>query len=1571
MLSIDSSFKETAVVVIHKIDIGGNSMKRRSNNTGFMLKKCVLVFALSLVTAISAYIFNGSLAFAANGGIAIPTYDTQAEATEAAAELNIQLTGEGSVLLKNAGNALPLDKEVSGVTVFGSAATSLQGGSGSVITVLDDDGYAVNTTLITEATAAEATATTVEGFADVAVVVLKRGGGEGNDLAVATSELADDVGENVGGWAHERLARNTDGEDVKHFLMLTAEEIAMIEKAKALCGKVVVLLNTSTPMEMYNLQHDADVDAIMFIGRPGANGLKAIPKLLSGEMNPSGKLVDVWPKDFTLDPTWYSSIANVQNDAGSNKYFTQDGSQPSVISLHGVDYSEDIYIGYRYYETVYAEILAGNLNYVGGVLSEGVEAGGKAQADAWYADTVVYPFGYGLSYTSFDTEILSITHDVLDEQDISSSIFSPAKIKTVSLIVKVTNNGAVAGKEVVEIYSQAPYTREGIEKASVNLVAYAKTDLLNPGEFQILKLDVNLQDMASYDYADANANGFKGFELEAGDYIMFASNTSHCTDATSQITLTINDDATLALDDFTDNEIRNLFSVENGRNNSLRDNDVDWNGDGVVDEDDVLFDQEQVLLSRAGMVSTFPEAQVTTIDGIPVSNFAEFDITKSYAIDDVVKVTVITGGFTGTSNINYYKFTAAHAPGEFNPVEVQELSGVYSGGYIVTDAFADLMDYYHNYTLNLWVPEYAYFNPASAYTTGDKFGVSNTKDVYLATKDTDPVPALTVDGDYPLNSYLLDGNTIYIVIEEIETITFIDNGPIADGIATRDYAVGDYVTYRSTSWGGERINNVRVTVAITTGTSFNTRSNCQNFNASMRLITTGEDANVEVVAEAVYITSAMEATKTADVNTGNYVYSDKLFTGDLGLNGYNGNTEGLYDVTADMLESWVQIADTAAQTAAREAAGDDWIYFNDLNGIVFNDDSMILKGKFAGMTGEEVWLKFMNQWTWNDFYTACWSGGNNGSPVPNLGIPTGGIADSPTSWNSTYTWCCNATIGATWNVELGYEQGSVTASMGLLKNRDAGTKRTQWLNPAINFHRTPFSGRNNEYYSQDGFHAGWMAQAVVRGIQDRGVGSHLKHMLLNDQETNRNSGDLFAWVSEQALREIYLKPWQYAIQEGGSEGAMSAFARIGSVPTPVSYNLFNILVREEWGATNFFLGPDYYGAEANVSPEDLMLRTGHNHAPGGNNITNPGTPANNTFAGHWDPEYVNELTGSLGGVYIGRKSTVGGASVSDFAEFDVALAYVIGDLVKVTGESSVSYYRFTAAHAAGAFNLAEVETLSSDTGQDVYYSNNQWYIVRYSAMIMYSEYANQGHSQNGITVSDWADGNFSVDATDTVSLNVGFDDAKEKATIFNYEITAGELPVGLALNKTTGLITGSTTEVGTYTVTVQGIFDRWIKGSADYTIVVGHGNIVSTEINDLGELLVTFSDGFVANLGVVEGADGATGPQGETGATGPAGPQGETGATGATGPAGPKGDTGETGATGPAGPKGDTGDTGATGPAGPKGDTGDTGATGPAGPAGADGAPASGCGGSLSGAGILVTGLMSLGVLFLRRKKSA
>lgn len=261
-----------------------------------------IVVSSMLVTAMATSTMLGSFtAFAANDGHAAPAFKTKEEALAAAQDLNERLTGEGSVLLKNTANALPMAK-ADGVTVFGSASQALQGGTGKVDQVLKDAGFKVNTTVITETTAADATAATVEGNKKVGIVVLKRGGGEGSDLAVATNELADDANENDG-WEHKRLAINKAGKEVKHNQMLTAAEIAMIKKADQLCEKVVVVLNTSNAMEMYNLQNDEAVDSILWIGRPGTTGLKALPKLLTGEWNPSGKLVAEWYKDFTADPT--------------------------------------------------------------------------------------------------------------------------------------------------------------------------------------------------------------------------------------------------------------------------------------------------------------------------------------------------------------------------------------------------------------------------------------------------------------------------------------------------------------------------------------------------------------------------------------------------------------------------------------------------------------------------------------------------------------------------------------------------------------------------------------------------------------------------------------------------------------------------------------------------------------------------------------------------------------------------------------------------------------------------------------------------------------------------------------------------------------------------------------------------------------------------------------------------------------------------------------------------------------------------------------------------------------------
>ncbi len=1393
-------------------------------------KRFAKVIAPVLVASLAVAPSAGTLvAFAANGGQAIPVFNTQAEALEAARDLNTRLTGEGSVLLKNKQNALPVKKDV-GITVFGAAANALQGGGSkvdnkdtefsSVRLALVSGGFTkVNEKIITETdvvgTPAKGDTPAVDPIADtavgtmkdVAVVVLKRGGGEGSDLPVATSELATDD-ESA---SHKRLAQNNQGKDVKHNQMLTENEKAMIAYAKKNCTKVVVILNTSNAMEMKTLEDDDEIDSILWIGRPGTTGLAAVPKLLSGAWNPSGKLVAEWYNDFTADPTWYNSMANTQNDAGSNTYILEDGSRASNITMHGVDYSEDIYMGYKYYETVYADIAAGKYSYNATTkeLTKGTPSDATAEAEAWHNDNVVYPFGYGLSYTNFEMKIVGTSTDSLTAEEISSSVGRPAKVKTFNITVEVTNKGSKAGKEVVEIYSSAPYTEGGIEKAHVNLVAYAKTDNLKPGATQRLTLTVNLQDMASYDYNDANGNGFKGYELEAGKYTIYASNTSHCTKDTESVELNIGEaqgvstqkgktGGRLALDDFSDNEIMNLFSKENGRNYSLRKNDADWNGDGKVDEKDKMFTKEQRLLSRSDLVGTFPEAPVSTIDGVPVSSIQAFDETKAYAVGDTVRVTTVTTGVTGTSSTKFYKFTSAHAAGAFNENEVTELSGNYIGGLVVTEAFADLMDYYAGYTLNTWVPVTAYYDPSVAVEANGKVGITGTKEIYQAAAKIDAVTEVTTGSLHAKDDYVRIGTQIYKLKEALPAPTIIDQTAArTDGKADRDYAVGEIVRYCSQGWGGVSTNTVVVTKEIKKEDSFSSRggsANCASFTASTRIT----DSNSEKVNHVDYI-KLKGATKTSEENSGDYKYSDKLFQGTEGINGYQGHEDGLYDVTEDMMHGWSQMADAAAQEA--KIASGDWIWFNELNGVKYTDKEVITEGKFAGMTGEEVWTKFMNQWTWKDFATACWQGGNNGLPVDNLGIPAGGIQDSPTSFARTYSWCDNCSIASTYNVELGEEQGRVTASLGLFGNtgkinNQNNTRNDEWLNPAINFQRTPFSGRNNEYYAQDGYQAGQFAQAVVKGIQSQGVSSHLKHMFLNDQETDRNQGDLMAWVSEQAIREIYVKPFQMGIQEGGAEGAMSAFARIGAVPTPVSDNMCNLLVRKEWGAEGFMFHPDMYSPQANVAPEDLMLRTGHNHAPGGNNANSDGSAANNTYAGRWDAEYDNPLTGTKGGVYIGKDDEA--------------------------------------------------------TGQKIYYSNNQWYIVRQSAMLMYSEYANNSHSLNGIILTDWKDMDVTINTMSTAVIDASFKDAEAKSKTHSYAITNGELPKGLAIDAKTGIISGIAEEPTEEAVeiTITGTFDKWIKTDMVVTINVSE----------------------------------AVGPQG------PQGPQGDKGETGAQGPQGPKGE---------------------------------------------------------------------------------
>ena len=482
--------------------------------------------------------------FAENGKY-YTDFATIEEERAAAKEVNIQVASEGDVLLKNADNALPLAKAAK-ITLLGYKTTDIMmggGGSGSgrpgqygvekttLQMGLEDAGFKVNPATLnyyannkSEVGQLPAYVTyTYKMYSDAAIVMFSRAGSEGSD--------------------EKTYGCDTEGD--KHFLEFTNVEKQLIKHAKANFGKVILLVNSSNAMELgeVNAEKTADnlgVDAILWIGHTGNDGAAAIGKILSGEVNPSGRTADTYAADFTKDPTFFNFGSNEQNiDANGNRMDTYIyvGDQKAVASNPGkgngynsVEYREGIYVGYRYYET------------------KGAIAG-----EDWYKENVVYPFGYGLSYTTFTQEI---TEDVAPTGTIAKAN------STITVKVKVTNTGEVAGKAVVQLYYTAPYTNGEIEKAEVNLAAFAKTDILEPGESETVTLQFVAQDMASFDWNDANGNDFIGYELEEGDYVISLRNNAH--DVLDSVTRTVESDIKCTTDYTTGAEIKPLFTGADG-----------------------------------------------------------------------------------------------------------------------------------------------------------------------------------------------------------------------------------------------------------------------------------------------------------------------------------------------------------------------------------------------------------------------------------------------------------------------------------------------------------------------------------------------------------------------------------------------------------------------------------------------------------------------------------------------------------------------------------------------------------------------------------------------------------------------------------------------------------------------------------------------------------------------------------------------------------------------------------------------------------------------------------------------
>ncbi len=358
-------------------------------------------------------------------------------------------------------------------------------------------------------------------YSDNAIVVISRQSGEAQDCPQQYSYVV-----NEKGMEPQRVDRG--------YLSLTDEEIDMINMVKNNFSNVTILLNCTNMVECGAFE-DEKIQNVYYIGVTGQSGARAIPSVLTGDVNPSGRMTETCVTDHSENPSFYNF---------------------GRVSSPSVTYVEDIYVGYKFFETADKE------GYWNGYSNTDEK---KSNGKTGYDGIVQYPFGYGLSYTTFDYELVG--------KDGEAGV-TPAKGSTIDLDtnikinIKVTNTGSVKGKDVVELYYSAPYTPGGIEKASINLIDFGKTKLLNPGESEVLSFEIDPYYMASYDCYDKNANGFKGYELEHGEYTLkFMKNAHEDLFADGAINYNIASDIKIDKDKVTGNEVKNRFTGEDAFDN--------------------------------------------------------------------------------------------------------------------------------------------------------------------------------------------------------------------------------------------------------------------------------------------------------------------------------------------------------------------------------------------------------------------------------------------------------------------------------------------------------------------------------------------------------------------------------------------------------------------------------------------------------------------------------------------------------------------------------------------------------------------------------------------------------------------------------------------------------------------------------------------------------------------------------------------------------------------------------------------------------------------------------------------
>ncbi len=579
------------------------------------------------------------------------------EATRAEGQqLSQQIVQDGSVLVKNNG-VLPLDATtVTQVNVFGWQSIDwVNGGSGSgqvvpenndagenidLLEALEEYGISYNKELsqmykrynqpVGDTNSigtfyntfykmyqpsiddkeyySESLLSAAKAYSDTALVVLGRHAGETEDPT--------------------RIQYKKEGQDTsRHYLEISKEEEGLLKYVGENYEKVIVIVNSTNTMELDFVETISGIDACLCVGATGTRGASAIPSILYGEVSPSGHFTDTYAYDMSTNINWMRTssqgIGHYTN--GQELYPTGAGSNAGSSTREApafIDYIEGIYVGYKWYETAYAEGIWDSYT------REVLDNEGNKQTLTGYDSVVQYPFGYGMSYTTFDWVIQSLSIPQ------GSAITQDSEIK---MEVRVTNTGTHVGKEVVQVYLNAPYIEGGIEKAHVSLVGFAKTVALQPGENQVLTITLDPWDFASYDAYDRNNNSFKGYELEAGEYNLMLMTDAHnmkkvsfdggASDVEGKITYIIEEGIQLATNKVTGNKVENLFTGEDAIDGaSIDGSDSDQNIEFISrqefpDPKSITQVQNRTMADNVKANNTWSNAKSTAWDNATVDEF--------------------------------------------------------------------------------------------------------------------------------------------------------------------------------------------------------------------------------------------------------------------------------------------------------------------------------------------------------------------------------------------------------------------------------------------------------------------------------------------------------------------------------------------------------------------------------------------------------------------------------------------------------------------------------------------------------------------------------------------------------------------------------------------------------------------------------------------------------------------------------------------------------------------------------------------------------------------------------------